>query len=126
MAQVFWQDLYCSNCNKVTKHRHSFSGSIKDPFKDSNAKWECWACRTKGSISVRLAGHSLPENAFLTVFPSKKEPKTDVEKLQFVMDRIAEVSSYLDDRIAFLEKFYPETFFPSGKRPKRGILVKKE
>lgn len=138
MAQIFWRELYCPSCKKVTTHRHSIKqdgsfivgedgkieskGNFVDAFSNPDVEWECWTCRTKGRESIRKAEPIIEEqtDAYLTVFPKSGEPKNDYEILQFEFDNLAKVVSYLEDRIAVFEKII------LGKEKRRAIRIKKE
>lgn len=123
MASNFWQNLFCYKCNKSTKHRCSIKKNIKlgrekiqdsipNPYENPKSEWECWSCKSKKIKSVRKQ-----ENAYLALKVTENNPKTDLEKTRYIMDKLAELISYLEDRIEALEDF-----FPLEKR-KRGIKI---
>jgi len=134
MGSTYWRELFCYKCGRVTKHQYYIARNIKinltddhrttkekiqerlkeDPFEDPNIEWTCWVCKSKNRISTRRK-----DNAFITLKIGKREnlPETDSEKIKYLLDRLAEVISSLEDRIEILEGF-----FPLGSR-KRGIKL---
>ncbi len=136
MVQIFWRDLYCSSCGKITKHRHSIKGDIKltkpgsvdsklsknlaDAYTKPDTKWECWACRTKGKKSVRKAQPMFQEEgAFVTLYVNKKtEEEASSNPDRATIDALAQVVSYLEDRLSYVENCL------ALEKKKRGIRVK--
>ena len=132
MAKIFWMNLYCSTCGKNTKHCHTIKGtgehqdsSIKgdvEPLLNAfnispDADWECWACKTKGRKSIRKYEE---DGAYITFFIDKNKTQEDVNKNpdRTAIESLAQVISYLEDRLASLEKTL------ALKKRKRGIKIK--
>lgn len=120
MVMVYWRELFCQNCKKETKHRYS-SNEEKEAFTNPNLEWECWACKTKKRESKRKAPIiDIEEGAFVTFFvnkhPTAEEAQKDVHKTS--IDALAQVASYLEDRIGVFEKMI------LGKTKPRAIRIK--
>jgi len=98
MAGIYWRELYCSLCDKVTKHRHKVdlkndNGLDTEILTKPNLEWECWACRTKGRKSIRKA-EALLKTEEKNIIEKEREWK---EAIRSILDSVGitkEVNRY--------------------------------
>ncbi len=139
--------IFCPVCDKVVTHRYVFeqedlkinpeevskgepneetkkkmkerSDRIEFLLKSPRIKWECWGCKSKKRTTKNYS-----ENPFLVLFAkfsATNPPKTEDEKRDMMLESLAKVISYLEDRVSYLEELFEGSLIDKPRR--RGINV---